>query len=76
MEVAGIALVKPEKAAMIENAIMGDAQMGKMTGKLTAQQLIQKIEELDASEAKTTLKVRSFRLFTIVDFAQVQGSRR
>ena len=57
IEVAGIALVKPEKAQAIENAIIKDAQLGKMMGKLTDAQVILKIEEFDAAAAKTTLKV-------------------
>ena len=57
LEVAGIALVKPEKAQSIENSIIRDAQLGKIMGKLTDAQVILKIEEFDAAAAKTILKV-------------------
>ena len=56
-EVSGIALVKPEKAATIENLLLAEAQSGKLMGKLTAAQLIQRIEQLDATATQTTLKV-------------------
>ncbi len=49
--------MKPEKAQIIGDSIIADARMGKITGKLTDQQLIQRIEELDAAAAKTTLKI-------------------
>ena len=55
--VSGIALVKPEKAELIGNAIIAEARMGRLIGKITDQQLIQRIESLDATEAKTTLTI-------------------
>eukprot|EP00826_Nyctotherus_ovalis_P043657 TRINITY_DN4621_c0_g4_i2.p1 TRINITY_DN4621_c0_g4~~TRINITY_DN4621_c0_g4_i2.p1 ORF type:complete len:110 (-),score=38.69 TRINITY_DN4621_c0_g4_i2:120-449(-) len=52
-----IALVKPEKAQAIGGSIIADAQMGRITGKLTDTQLIQKIESYEANASKTTLKI-------------------
>ena len=49
--------MKPEKAEDIENSIINDARMGRITGKLTEAQLIQRIEEYEAVAAKTTLKI-------------------
>jgi hypothetical protein len=47
--VSGIALVKPEKAETIGNELLEEARRGGIPGKLTDQQLIQKIKTYYAS---------------------------
>jgi len=49
--------VKPEKAEQIENMILMEAKMGRIMGQMTEAQLIQKIQEFDSAEEKTTLKI-------------------
>ncbi|RDD44117.1 Programmed cell death protein 5 [Trichoplax sp. H2] len=52
-----IALVKPEKASMIENMLINMAKTGQLGGKVSEAQLIKLLEEVNSkTQKRTTVK--------------------
>ena len=55
----GIRAVNPEKATAVENIIIGNAQSGKIQGKVSEDQLIdllRQVSDVDASTSTVTYK--------------------
>ncbi|EDV25439.1 uncharacterized protein TRIADDRAFT_55528 [Trichoplax adhaerens] len=53
-----IALVKPEKASMIENMLINMAKTGQLGGKVSEAQLIKLLEEVNSkTQKRTTVKL-------------------
>ena len=60
MTVNSVAVVKPEKAAMLEAMLLRMAQTGQIQGKINDTQLKQMLEQVsDQGSKKTTIKVFS-----------------
>ncbi|KXZ44039.1 hypothetical protein GPECTOR_75g763 [Gonium pectorale] len=62
-----IAIVKPDKARGVENMILGAAQRGALSGKVSEERLVELLEQINeregASKPKITIQRRRPNLF-------------